>query len=241
MAAKFFSAALICLALSGCGAAAGEDALFSPSLKTLIIVELRDTPLPGSMEGFAWCFFAHDNLSGQDPQAELLHSCDAHGRLLAVVEQEPARPPFGDRQHLFIGLDSSYRTVSVIPEDLYDEMPVQAPSPDSSGQDALLSLVRKYRPDVFFMSVNRPSDPGLEEVMGFWRERALADDLRFIAFSLPTRNSRGWCAMAWRDIETGYVPGLTHEGFWKTVAILAGITWDSSISTGVPAASVLRE
>ncbi len=202
---------------------------------------MTETAAPEQTSGFSWCYFVTEGEPAMISADSLLLSADAGGMLLIVVDQEAVRAPFGERQHLFIGTDGLHRPVSITPEGLAVELSALELTPDHSGQTVLLGLMDKYRPDMVYLSMPQPDTDSVNGILSFWSAFAPARDIRFIAYSPPSEFSRGWCVVSWRGLDTDYIPGLTFEGFMKTVAILAGLPCDLSVSTGVPAASILME
>lgn len=214
---------------------------FDPALKTLVIVQVRGVLHPPSTDGLAWCFFAGGDSGSPGLIEGLLAAADSAGMLLMLVEQEPFIELSGLRQHVFLKLDDTHRPVAISPEGLEAELEGLHLTPDPQGQEIILGLREKYRPDIVFISVNPPGDGLLDDLTTFWADAALTRDIRFILFSTPSPEGRGWCAMNWRGIPGSFIPGLTFGGFLKTVAILAGLPWDPSAFSGVPAATLLME
>ncbi len=227
----------------GCGGSPGvpEAPLFTPSAKPMVILEIRDAAAPPPLEGFAWCFFTRSELQDAPSLESLLTSADSEGRLLMLVEQEPGTELEGMRQHMFVLLDQFLVPVSISPEGLAAELEGFTLTPDAQGHGVILDLFSKYRPDLLFISIGCNDLDALAGIVGFWREGSFTKDFRLFVYSPPSLGSRGWCAMSWRDVPVGCIPGLSFGGFTKTLGIFAGLPWDPSVFTGVPAVHVLQE
>jgi len=236
---------LFCLLLpASCGRPGvnTEMTVFDPAQKTMVILDVID---PGSMpdipDGLAWSRFSLTDRYPDDTIESLLSTADSCGKLMMLLEYEPGTElPDPSRQHMFITLDELHRPVAVFPEGLAPDLHETSITPGPEGHGTVLLLLEKYRPDLLFISMNDPGPDSLSALLVFWSESATNRDFRFIILSTPTPESRGWCAMNWRGIQGGFVPGLSFEGFEKTLAILAGLPWDQSVFTGVPAATVLN-
>lgn len=238
------SLALLPVLLAACSAVdpgPGAAVLFQPNLKPIVMVEVRDVPHPPSTEGLAWCFFTRGGGPYGMPARDILAAADSAGMLLMLVQREPLIQLPGTRQHIDLELDRDHLPVGIHPEGLRAELEGLVLTPDTEGQRIILNLREKYRPDMIYVFLDPPGPAALGELASFWADAALNRDIRFVLFSPPSHESRGWCAMYWRGIPGGFVPGLTFGGFGKTLAILAGLPWDPSVFTGVPAATLLVE
>lgn len=234
---------LPCLLLwSACSrpGATTEPAFFSCTPKALVFLEVLGGPeLPAVRGGLAWSRFSRTERNL--PTGNLLVSADSCGKLLMLLEREPGTElPWATRQHMLIALDEMNRPVTVSPEGLAHDLQEAPITPGPGGHGAVLQLLDKYRPDVLFISIDDPGPDSLSALLTFWSESATARDFRFVLLSAPSPGSRGWCAMNWRGIQGGFIPGLSFGGFEKTLAILAGLPWDQSVFSGVPAATVLN-
>lgn len=221
----------------------GEPAVFELQQKATVILEIVDGhEMPDVPEDLAWSRFSRSESSGDRPLGGLIVSADSAGKLLMLIESEPGTElQAAARQHMFITLDDWSRPVRVSPEGLALDLQDSTITPGPAGHRTLLLLLGKYRPDLLFISMDDPGPDSLSALLSFWSESAATRDFRFVLLSAPAPGSRGWCVMSWRGIRGGFVPGLSFGGFGKTLAILAGLPWDRSVFSGVPAAVVLSD
>lgn len=219
-----------------------ELALFPCTPKALVVLEVMGGPdLPTVRGGLAWSRFSRTDRYQDRSTEKFLVSADSCGKLLMLLEGEPGTElPWATRQHMLIALDEMHRPVTVSPEGLAQDLQEAPITPGPDGHSAVLQLLDKYRPDVLFISIDDPGPDSLSALLAFWGESATTRDFRFVLLSVPSPESRGWCAMNWRGIQGGFIPGLSFGGFEKTLAILAGLPWDQSVFSGVPAATVLN-
>ncbi|MFO7625995.1 MAG: hypothetical protein R6V62_01895 [Candidatus Fermentibacteraceae bacterium] len=219
-----------------------ELALFECSPKTVVVLEITGRQeLPDLPDGLAWSRFSRTDRYSDNPMENLLLSADSSGKLLMLLEREPGTElPGATRQHMFITLDDLHRPVIVSPEGLALDLNETSITPGPEGHGAVILLLEKYRPDLLFISIDDPGPDSLSALLAFWSESATIRDFRFVLLSAPSSESRGWCAMNWRGIQGGFIPGLSFGGFEKTLAILVGLPWDQSVFSGVPAATVLN-
>lgn len=227
---------------AGCGPGVpspGGNELFPVRVKGLVLLELRGELRPPSGEDLSWSVFSLDDSGLGDTLEEFIFSADSAGKLLLLVQQEPEIPLEGSRQHIQVVLDQGAAPVSVRPGGLTPELEGIFMTPDSQGQSVILGLFEKYRPDIAFISVDTPDRMALGSTVAFWRDAALNKDFRLAVFSAPAPGRRGWCALAWRGLEPGFLPGLSYSGFLKSMRIITGLPWDPSSASGVPAAAVL--
>jgi hypothetical protein len=235
-------APLVIAMTAGCGAGvqpSGGIELFPVPVKGLVLLELRGESRPPSGEGLSWSVFSlEDSRFGDSPEG-FLFSADSAGKLLLLIQQEPEISLEGSRQHIQVVLDQASAPVSVLPEGVTPELEGLSLSPDSQGQSVILGLFEKYRPDIAFISVDTPGRAALGATVAYWRDAALTKDFRLAVFSPPGPGRRGWCALAWRGLEPGFLPGLSYSGFLKSMRIVTGLPWDHSASTGIPAAAAL--
>lgn len=215
--------------------------LFECAPKALVVLEVTGRQEFDVPDGLAWSRFSRTASYSDHPMEGLLVSADSCGKLLMLLEREPGTElQQATRQHMFITLDDLHQPVIVSPGGLALDLHVASITPGPDGHGAVLLLLEKYRPDLLFISIDDPGPDSLSALLAFWSESATTRDFRFILLSAPSPESRGWCAMNWRGIQGGFIPGLSFGGFEKTLAILAGLPWEQSVFSGVPAATVLN-
>ncbi len=239
----FASLALLGIA-AGCGTEEAfqlKNHLFPMTAKSMVVFEVRGECPPPSGGEFMWTVFSQEESNFSDSIGGFLFAADSAEKLLLLVRQEPRTTLEGRRQHLDIGLDRPAAPVSIRPDGLAPELEGLFMTPDSAGQSVILGLFEKYRPDIVFISVDTPDRASMDATVAFWRNAALTKDFRLAVFSAPTPGRRGWCALAWRGLEPGFFPGLSFIGFMKTLRIIAGLPWDPSTASGIPAAAALAK
>ncbi|MEN8208955.1 MAG: hypothetical protein ABFR50_06865 [Candidatus Fermentibacteria bacterium] len=243
-----YAVLIILLLAAGCRDDAEKPISNSSDYSPILIIQIRDTEISGNLP---WDIsMNHDNISASlllpdnDPSFTLtrriVHEAIQKGMLVALVSDSSLNYQIsGD--HIQIWLDSS-GTVRSLPEQLLDEN-VDPAWPDSiSHQNNLLQLFDVYKPDLVLMDYRIPDVSSVLRTAEYWTAPDILSRFIVVMFWLPQNSeARGWCVFAGEGINGSTPCGLTENGLFATIRLLADLEWVDVLPDIIPAISILED
>jgi len=215
----------------------------------IIIIQFREVgisprlpwDIPSNKDNIsASMLFTDDNTHLFMENSRLVHEAIENDMLVALVSDSCLDYQISS-DHIQIWLDSS-GAVRSMPEKLLDEMPGSAWLNNSSRQDILLGLFDMYKPDLILMDFRIPDVSSVLRMAEYWTSPDILSRYMVIMFWLSENpDARGWCVFAGEGINGSTPCGLTENGLFSTIRLLAGLRWVDLLPDIIPAISILED
>ncbi len=141
--------------------------------------------------------------------------------------------------HIQIWIDST-GNIQTLPAELITEIPGSAWLDNAARQDILLQLFDTYKPDLILMDFRITDVSSVLQIAEYWTRQEILSRYIIVLYSFPS-NARGWCVLAGEKINGTAPNGLSLDGLFSTIRLLAGLKWEDRLPEHVPALSILED
>ena len=214
----------------------------------VIIIQFRETDVSSSLPwdisedhaNVSASMLHPDNNPAFTMTSGLIREAIENDMFVALISDSCLNYQIGD-DHIQIWFDSS-GTVRSLPEQLLDENLDPGWLNNISHQDILLRLLDTYKPDLTLMDYRIPDVSSALRMAEYWTTPDVLSRYMVIVFWLPEDSgSRGWCVFAGEGINGSTPYGLTENGLFATIRLLAGLQWVDVLPDIIPAISILED
>lgn len=244
-----YAALMFLLIAAGCRSDAEQsynrDFVYSP----MIIIHFRETEISSSLpwdissdrSDVSASMILSGNVEIITENNRLIREALENNMLLAIVSDSCITHPITNRDHIQIWTDST-GSVKALPEEILDEIPNSEWLSNSRRHYILLQLFDNYKPDLILMDFRIPDASAALRTAQYWTTADILSLYTVVLFRLSDRpDERGWCAFAGKRINGSTPRGLTEEGLFSTIRLLAGIRWEDDLPDFIPAISILKD
>lgn len=244
-----YVALVLLLIIAGCRSDeepnVSDDSDYSP----IIIIQFRETGvsphLPWDISSnrdnvSASMLFSDNNAYLFMENTRLVNEAIENDMLVALVSDSCLNYQISS-DNIQIWLDSSGTTQS-LPVKLLDDIPGSAWLDNYSRQEILLGLFDMYKPDFILMDFRISDVSSVLRMADYWTSPDVLSRYMVIMFCLSEDpDARGWCVFAGEEINGSSPFGLTENGLFSTIRLLAGLRWVDVLPDIIPAISILED
>lgn len=220
-----------------------EDIIYSP----IIIIQFRETGISPALprdissnrDNVSACVLIPDTCSDSGDMRELVIDALENDMFVALLSDSCLNFDT-EKDHIRIWADST-GSVRTHPEELQDSINFTKWLKHTDQQDILLGLLDMYKPDLTHIVLRIGDVSSVLHIAEFWTTPDILSRYTVVMFCLPEYcNGRGWCAFAGEQINGSTPHGLTAGGLFSTIRILAGLLWEDTLPSVIPAISILK-
>ncbi|MCK4505414.1 MAG: hypothetical protein KAW14_07350 [Candidatus Aegiribacteria sp.] len=172
-------------------------------------------------------------------EKELIQEAVENDMLLAVISDRYFSYDL-NQDHIQIWTDKTGNTIS-IPSGLAEEFEDSSWKNPLEKQRILFNLMNLYKPDLIFINLAYSKVTSVLQIADYWTDPEILSHCTVILYSLPdTDEYRGWAVIAGEQINGTTPWGLTANGVFATIRLLAGLQWENNIPESVPALSIIE-